>query len=186
MRLRELLSNSSSGLRVVAACYTRVYFRPHHFLVDRHSEPPYFLSYDIQNHPSQFCIQSHYLFSVSTFRATIPSQFRHLESPSLLSLSVQSHHIFSVWHSEPPSILGYGVRGHHLFIARHSKSSYLFSYDIQSRPSQFDIQRCRFSIMAFRAFIFFSLAFRATIPSQFGCSEPPSLFSLAFKATISF
>ena len=126
-------------------------------------EPPFLLS---------FGVQSHNLFSVWAFRATISFQF-----------GVRSNHIFSVWSSEPPSLLGYGVQSHHLFTTRHSKPPYLFSYDIQSCPSQFDIQRCQFSIMAFRVFIFFNLAFRA-IPSQSGCSEPPFLFSLAFRVTI--
>ena len=68
------------------------------------------------------------------------------------------HHIlaFSAWHSEPPCLL---------------------SCDVQSRLSRFDIHSyC------------ISLAFRAVPSSHHRSqySEPPSLFSLAFRATIIF
>ena len=52
-----------------------------------HSKPLFLLS---------FGIQSHHIFSVWAFRATISSQFGHSEPPSLLSSSVQSHYLFLV------------------------------------------------------------------------------------------
>ena len=189
----ESFSDHFSRLKVVAACYTRAYFSPHHFLADRCSELLYFLS---------FSFQSHHSFPI-----------RCSKPPSLLTLGVQSHHLFSIWNSKP---------------------SYLLSYDIESRPAQFDIQRCQFSIMAFKAtislqlgvqshhrfsFTMFRVVFlclmfrdvssqlwclvpssssvqrsephlqlsvRVTIPSQFDV-QSHNLFSVwAFEATISF
>ena len=88
------------------------------------------------------------------FKATVSSQFWCLESPSLLNLGVQSHHLFSVWCSKPPSLLSYSIQSCHIF-----------------------------SVTTFIV-VLHSLAFRATVSSQFRHSEPPFLFSLAFKATI--
>ena len=53
--------------------------------------------------------------------------------------------MFSIWNSEPSSSSVW-----------RSKPSSLLSYDVQSRPSQFDIQRCQF----------FRLTFKSTTPSQ--------------------
>ena len=107
----------------------------------------------------------------------------------------------------------FSIQSHHLLITRHSEPSSLLSNDVQSRLSQFNIQRCQFSVMVFKVFIFFSsafrvaiysqlrhlessfsvrhsessflvLAFRAVRSSQFGLQSRIS--SLAFKATISF
>ena len=145
-----------------------------------HLEPSSLLSYDVQSCLSQFDIQR-YQFLVMAFKAFIffnlafktASPARRSESPSFLSLGVQSHHVF----------LQLGVLSHHLFLVQHSESLSLYS-------------------LTFKAFIFFSLAFITPISSQFGLqshvfslafrvtspvwrSKPPSLFSLAFKATIS-
>ena len=77
------------------------------------------------------------------------------------------------------SVISYGVQSHHLLIARHLEPSSLLNYDVQSRLSQFDIQRCQSSVMVFRPFIFFSLAFKAAISSQLGFQS--HVFSLAFR-----
>ena len=97
------------------------------------------------------------------FGATISFQF-----------GVQSHHIFSVWCSKPLSLLSLSVQSNHLLTAQRSEPSLLLSYDVQSRLSRFDIQRCQFSVMAFRA----------TIPSQFSLHS--HVFNLVFGTTISF
>ena len=132
----------------MAALYTMAYFPSHHFLAARCSEPPSILSYDVQSCPSQFWrseppsllsfgVQSHHLFLVSAFKATISSQFGHLEPPSLfhfrrseppftfqfgrskppslLSLVFRAT-MFSVWCLEPPSFLSFGIQSHHLLV----------------------------------------------------------------------
>ena len=148
---------------------------------ERGSEPSLLLTYDIQSCLSQFNIQR-CQFSIMVFKAFIffSLAFRaaslawHSELLSLI-----------VWRSEPPSVLSFGVQSHHLLTTRHSEPSSLLSYDIQSHLSQFDIQsQYPFLIMAFRAFIFFSLMFRATSPTW--RSESLSLHSLTFKAFIFF
>ena len=170
LRLMKSVSDLSYGLGVVTTFYTGAYFPliiSSHFQFGR-SEPRYLLS---------FGVQSHHIFSVSAFRVTISSQFRRSEPPSLLSFDVQSHHLFSVWRLEQPSILSYGIQSRHLFIAWRLEPPYLLSYDVQSRLSQFGVKSQHF----------FSVStFRAAISSQFGRSEPPTLFSLAFRVTIHF
>ena len=69
------------------------------------------------------------IFFSLAFKATISSQLRNSKSSC------------SVWHSEM-SVLSYGVQSHHLLTAWRSEPLSLLSYDIQSRVSQFDIQRC--------------------------------------------
>ena len=167
---------------------------------ERGSEPSLLLTYDIQSCLSQFNIQR-CQFSIMVFKAFIffSLAFRaaslawHSELLSLivwrsephLQLVVQSHQLFTAWRSEPPSVLSFGVQSHHLLTTRHSEPSSILSYDIQSHLSQFDIQsQYPFLIMAFRAFIFFSLMFRATSPTW--RSESLSLHSLTFKAFIFF
>ena len=137
MRLREPLSDPSSGLRVVDASYTG--HIPHLIM------------------SLQFGVQSHHLFSVwhskslfissSAFRVTISFQFG-VQSPS------------PVWHSESLLLLSYG----------RSEPLSLLSLGVQSHVS----------ITAFKAFIFFSLAFRATSPIS--PSESPSLLSLGVQS----
>ena len=60
----------------------------------------------------QFGVQCHHLFLVwhselsvysMAFRATIPSQLRHSEPPSLLSYDIQNRP-YQFWHSEPPNL----------------------------------------------------------------------------------
>ena len=99
------------------------------------------------------------------------------------------------------SVLNYGVQSHHLLVAQRSEPSLLLNYEVQSRLSQFDIQRCYSLVMAFRAAIssqlgfqshVFSLAFGAASPvwhiessclSSVWHSEPPSYHDQAFIAT---
>ena len=141
------------------------------------------LQLGVQSHHRFSVWRSESSFSVSAFRATISPQFWHSEPPSLLSWAFRATISFQ-----------FGVQSHYLLATRHSEPSSLLNYDVQSRLSQFDIQRFQFSIMEFSAFIFFSLAFRAAIYSQLRRSEfsfsvrrSESSFSVsAFKATISF
>ncbi|KAL6323644.1 hypothetical protein AAG906_002111 [Vitis piasezkii] len=136
----------------------------------------------------QFGIQSH-IFSL-TFRAMflvwcLESHFE-FGSPHLLSLGVQSHHLFSVLAFRATTI--FSVWAFSTTISsqfRRSKPSSLLNYDVQCCPSQFDFQRCQFSVMAFKAFIFFSLAFRAAILSSVWRLVPPYLLNSAFRAAIS-
>ncbi|WJZ87706.1 hypothetical protein VitviT2T_007069 [Vitis vinifera] len=163
----ESLSDHFNGLRVVAARYTGAYFsliislqlwcsKPpspysssHHLvfslafratilIIVQRSKPPSLLSYDVQ---------SHYLFSVSAFRATISfsvSAFKATISfsvwrsklPSLyrlefkVAISSQLRHSkssFIVWCSKSPFLLNFGVQSHHLFSVWHSKPPSLFS-----------------------------------------------------------
>ena len=149
----------------------------HHLSLFRRLEPSFSSSLAFRATISpQFSIQSHHflqfgvqsdIFSLA-FRSFIFLQFRCSEPSSVSSLAfraassilgfrvtipfsfgIQSRifssvfrAMFSVWHSEPPSLL---------------------SYNVQSRPSQFDIQRRQFSVTAFRAFTLLSSTFRAMI-----------------------
>ena len=63
---------------------------------------------------------------------------------------------------------------HHFLAAQRSELPSILSFDIQSRPSQFNVQshHSQFNVQSH--------------PSQFWRSEPPFLFSLAFRATIPF
>ena len=74
----ESLSDTSSGLRVVAARYIVAYFPPRHFFVVWRLEPPFILNYDIQSRLSQLDIHS-YQFSLA-FRAVV--SVRHSKPPS--------------------------------------------------------------------------------------------------------
>ena len=149
----QSLSYPFSRLRVVTARYTRAYFLPHHFIAPWRLEPPSVLNYDVQSYPSQFGVQSHYLFSIWVFRAIISSQFRSSEPPSLFSLAFKA---------TIPSQL------------RRLELPYLLSQDVQIRFSQF----------GFQSHYFFSvLALKVSISSEFRRSEP-SLFNLAFRATV--
>ena len=139
-------------LKVVAARYIGAYFPSHHFLATRRSELPSILNYEVQSRPSQFGVQSHYLFSVSRFRA----QF-------LFSLAFRATVPSQLRCSEPP---------------------YLLSYDVQSCPSQFGVQsHYLFSVSAFGAAISSQLRHSESFFIVW-LSEPPSLFSLALKATV--
>ena len=141
------------------------------------------LQLGVQSHHRFSVWRSKSSFSVSAFRATISPQFWHSEPPSLLSWAFRATISFQ-----------FSVQSHYLLATQHSEPSSLLNYDVQSRLSQFDIQRFQFSIMAFKAFIFFSLAFRAAIYSQlrrselsFSVQRSESSFSVsAFRATISF
>ena len=121
------------------------------------------------------------------FKATISSQFRRSKSPSLFSLGVQSHHLFSVstfkatissqfLRSKSPSLFSLGVQSHHLFSVWRSEPQSFLSYSIQSHHI--------FSVTTFRVVIH-SLAFRAIISSQFRRLKPTSLLILVFKAASS-
>ena len=103
------------------------------------------------------------------------------------------------------SVFSFGIQNHPFLITRCLEQASLLSYDVQSRPSQFGIHSHHiFSVWAFRV-ILHSFSFRAAFsvqrsePQFFSlvrhseppfltarCSEPPSLLSLAFRATISF
>ena len=107
--------------------------------------------------------ESHFEFGVQSHRHLLSLG---VQSPHLLSLGVQSHHLFSVSTFRATtifSILAFKATISSQF--RRSEPSSLLNYDVQCRPSQFDFQICQFSVMAFKAFIFFSLAFRAAILS---------------------
>ena len=146
----------------------------HHLLTVRLLKPSSLLSYDVQSLLSQFDIQR-FQFSIMAFKVFIffSLAFRvaflvqHLESPSLHSLAFRAFIFFS---------LTFGVAS----LVQHSEPSSLLNYDVQSRLSQFDIQRCQFLVMTFRAFIFFSLTFRVTYLVQ--RLESLSLHSLTFRA----
>ncbi|RVW44232.1 hypothetical protein CK203_089473 [Vitis vinifera] len=148
-----------------------------------HSEPSFVSNSTFKAIMShlQFGIQSH-IFSLA-FRAT----FSIWRSESHFEFGVQSHHHLLSLGVQSPHLLSLGVQSHHLFSVsmfrattifsvlafkatissqfRRSEPSSLLNYDVQCRPSQFDFQRCQFSVMAFKAFIFFSLAFKAAILS---------------------
>ncbi|RVW41405.1 hypothetical protein CK203_095204 [Vitis vinifera] len=90
--------------------------------------------------------------------------------------------------------------------ARRLEPSSLLSYDVQSRLSQFDIQRCQFSVMAFRATIslqlgvqshhrfsvtmfkvvILSLTFRDSRISNFGVQSHYPFSVMAFRGFIFF
>ena len=150
--------------------------------------------FDIQSHHVSFPfeVQSH-IFILS-FRVTFSvSAFGSVICPQL---DIQSHHVpFSFDVQSRIFILAVRVA---LLVSvsraiiapqfRRSEPLSLLSYDVQSHPSQFDIQICQFSVLAFRTTIFLqldvqsqhrfsittfrvvlhSLAFIATISSQFG------------------
>ena len=105
------------------------------------------------------CSSSHLLYYICClfyfifFHPEWWSSSVHYMEDSHVILGVQSHYFFSVWHSKPPSLLSFGVQSHHIFSVWNSKLSV------------------------------HSLAFRATIPSQFGIKSH-LLFSLAFRTTI--
>ena len=63
---------------------------------------------------------------------------------------------------------------HHFLAAQRLELPSILSFDIQSRLSQFNVQshHSQFNVQSH--------------PSQFWRSEPPFLFSLAFRATIPF
>ena len=145
----------SSGLGVVAACYTRAYFplivslqfgfQSHHsstvYVIQSHHVT---LQFGVQSHFSSFDVQSHHRFSVSAFKAIVSFSFG-VQSRSSPSLGIQSH------------LSSFGVQSHYPFPAWRSKPPCLLVYDVQSRLSQHDIPSYQFS-----------WAFRATIPSQLG------------------
>ena len=129
----------------------------------------------------QFCVQSR--ISSLAFRATISFQFgiqsHHpfliWHSEPHLQFGIQSYHLFSVWHSEPPSLPSLGFQSHHLFSVWHLEP--LSTYSLAVRATiflQFGVQSHIFSL-TFRVVVHFLIVRR---------SEPPSFFSLAFKATI--
>ena len=95
----------------MAARYTGAYFPPHHFLTDQRSEPPCFLSYDVQSHSFQLGIQSR-IFGL-TFRATISFQF-----------DVQSHHPFLVMAFRATISLQLGVQSCHHFLVTAFRVSF--------------------------------------------------------------
>ena len=94
----------------------------------------------------------------------------------------------SVWHSDPPSLFQFGVQN---CISNLVSRVTILSQLWRSEPSSSSVWRLEshlqlgiqshylFSIMAFRAFIFFNLVFRDA--SSVWRSEPLSFFSLAFR-----
>ena len=129
----EYFSNPSSGLRVVAACYTRAYFPPSSFV---------FSSAFRATIHSQFQPLELSIFSMA-FRATIHSQFQRLEL-SIFSMAFQSRHVFFsimmfrvvflsltfmviglVSRSKPPLLRSLAVRA--MVLVRYSGLSHHFS-----------------------------------------------------------
>ena len=163
------------------------------------SEPPSLFSLAFKaSISSQFGLQSH-VFNLAlrviisfqfVFRATIHSQFGCPEPPSLLSLGVQSHHLFSVWRLKSLSFHSLAFRA--IILSRSGIrcrffdiQSYILS--VQSCRSQFGVQS-HHSFLVFRAIIFFSLEFRTMslvqafkAMSSVWHSEP--LVNLVFRAT---
>ena len=171
----ESFSDSSSVLRVVAACHIGAYSLLIIFL--------------------QFRVQSHHSFSVTTFRVVhfqsgVQSHHVFLVTMfRIVFLSLTFLDISLVWRSETLLPLGihsyyvqFGVQSHYLHslvframvLAQHSQPSYLF-FSVWRSESHF--------ISALRA-IFFSLTFRVVIPFQL--SEPLSVSSSEFVAIILF
>ena len=170
----------------------------------RCSEPSSFLSYDIQSHHFQFDTQR-CQFLVLTFRATISSLA--FKATTSFQFGVQSHCSSSVRRSVPSSFLSFGVQSHQHFqfgvqnqhrsqFRRSEPSSFSvtmfrvvsFQFGVQSRLFpvwRSDLSSSLLSFDVQSRHHVHSLAFRATIFSQFGRSSPPSLFSLVFKVTIS-
>ena len=212
MRLMESLSDHSSDLRVMTARYIRAYSLPHHFLVDRCSEPPCFLSYDVQSHSSQlgiqsrifgltfkatiyfqFWVQSHHHFLVMAFKATIyfqlgvQSRIFGLTFRATISFQfgVQSHHLFSAWRSKPH--LQFDIQNYHLFSVWHSKPPFLLSYGIKSHHL-FLAWRSKphlwFDIQSHD--LFFSLAFRVTILQTLNFVPLAHVFKFIFSAPQQF
>ena len=104
------------------------------------------------------------------FKATISSQ-----------LGIQSHHCFSVT-TFRVIFLSFGVQSHQLLITRCLRPSSFLSYDIQSHPSQFDIQGYQFLVWHSEPPYLLSLVFKAMF--LVWCSESLSLHGLTFKAII--
>ena len=187
----ESLSDHFNGLRVVAARYTGAYFSLIISLQLWCSEPPSpYSSVFRAAISSQLSVQSHRLFSITTFRVVLTVW--HSNPLSLFSLA--SRVAFSAWCSKPH--LWFDIQSHHLIfslafkatiliIVQRSKPPSLLSYDVQSHPSQFVQSHYLFSISAFRATISFSVStFKATISFSVWRSKLPSLYSLAFKVAI--
>ena len=138
-----------------------------------HLEPPFLLS---------FGFQSHHFFINLAFRATssfwcseplfvFSSTFRAIMSFFYLMFRVTS----SVLHLEP--CFQFGVQSYDF-----SMTFEVASPIWRSKPHLLFGIQSHYLLLTFRAFIFFSLAFR--VVSSFWHSE--SLFSLAFNATIFF
>ena len=98
----------------------------------------YLIQFGVQSRISSLALESLSLHSLTfkafiffslAFKAAISSQLRNSKSSC------------SVWHSEM-SVLNYGVQSHHPLTIWSLEPLSLLSYDIQSRVSQFDIQRC--------------------------------------------
>ena len=119
-----------------------------------------------RSEPSSFSIQR----SEPCFRFGVQSQ--------ISSLTFKAASL--IWHSEPsPSSVW------------RLEPSYLLGYDVQSRPFQFDIHRCQFLGLAFRAFILLSLASRAMfsvcrseLHLQFGVQSHHFFSVMTFKVVL--
>ena len=164
----------------MAARYTGTYFPLIISLQLWRSEPP--SSYSptfIATVSSQLNVQSHPLFSFTTFR--VVSAVWHSELQFVFSLAfratsfpqfgVQSHRIFLVWCSVSlfhlsvhSCCVSLAFRATISFSVWHSKPPFSLQFGVQSH------------------YLFSVLAFRATISSQFRHSEPPSLLSLGVQS----
>ena len=160
---------------------------------------------------SLFCL----MFRVSFSFQHSESHFHFGIQSRILSFSIRIHPLSLVRHSEPSCTFLFNIQSRIFILTfkaalsisasraiiasqfRRSEPSSLLSYDVQNHPSQFDIQRCQFSVLAFRTILFLeldvqskhcfsvttfrvvlhSLAFIATISSQFGRSESSFIVS---------
>ncbi|RVW70441.1 hypothetical protein CK203_058338 [Vitis vinifera] len=150
------------------------------------SEPSSLLSFGVQSH-HHFLVSVFRAISIfhSTFKAITTSQFRRLKPSSLLSFGIQSYHHFSVstfraisifhsafraittsqfWRSEPSSLLSLGIQSRHHFSVSAFRAIVIISQYRRSEPSSSLPSltfRVTFPVLAFRAIIASSLAFRA-------------------------
>ena len=112
----------------------------------------------------QFSFQSYRPYSVTTFTVVLFSTT--FKATILIWFGIQSHHLNTIWHSEPPSPYCLTFR-----------ATISFQFAVKSHHS--------FLVTAFKAAISSQLRHLESFFSIW-CSEPPSFFSLAFRATISF
>ncbi|KAL6350192.1 hypothetical protein AAG906_004133 [Vitis piasezkii] len=168
LRLREPVSDISSGLRVVAICYTK----SHVFSLAFKVVSPVWHSKSLSLHSSTFRVV---LFS-SAFRAGIFSIWRlepsftvrHLEpfvssafrATISFQFDIQSH------------ILSYGIQGHHFFLVRRSEL-YLYLVFRATSPVWNSESSCLSSVR------------HSDPPYLFQCSESSSFHSLTFRVVAS-
>ncbi|RVW90782.1 hypothetical protein CK203_028616 [Vitis vinifera] len=197
LRLREPVSDISSGLRVVAIRYTKSHvfslaFKAvslvwHSKSLSLHSSTfrvVLFSSafraglFSIWRLESSFTVRHSEPFVSSAFRAIISFQF-DIQS-HILSYGIQGHHFFLVRHSE--LYLQFGVQNHHPITIRHSLPHFRLVFRATS-PVQNSESSCLSSVrhsdppylfQCLESSSFHSLTFRA-VASIVKCSEPPFL-----------